>query len=116
MSHINDNETGLVNTGDNLLRLADSLSHPLRLKILGILYENRQYVSELARTVNISRPLLYMHLRKLEAAGLIKGNHEISTDGKVMKYYELLEFDLHITPALLYELSKSITQKQDSQK
>ncbi len=116
MSHINDNETGLVNTGDNLLRLTESLSHPLRLKILGILYQNRQYVSELARTVNISRPLLYMHLRKLEATGLIKGSHEISTDGKVMKYYELLEFDLHITPDLLYELSKSITEKQDNQK
>jgi len=116
MSNINDSEPGFCKTGDNLLRLADSLSHPLRLKILGILFENRQYVSELARTVNISRPLLYMHLRKLEAAGLIKGNHEISPDGKVMKYYEILKFDLQINPEILCRLSKSITEKQDNEK
>lgn len=71
--------------------------------------EKRQYVSKLARMLNISRPLLYMHLRKLESAKLIKGSHEISEDDKAMKYYEIQEFDLHVNPDTLFEFSKSVT-------
>ncbi len=99
---------------NDLIKVFESLSHPLRIKIMGILFQNRQYVSELARIVNISRPLLYMHLRKLEAANLISGNHEISEDGKAMKYYEIHKFDLHITPELLSEIAQSVTITQDS--
>jgi len=102
-------DSEFCNTGDDFLKLCDSLSHPIRLKILGILYQNRQYVSELARMVNISRPLLYLHLKKLEQAKLVKGNHEISDDGKAMKYYEIQHFNLNINPELLSELSKSVT-------
>ena len=101
-------------SGNDLIKVFESLSHPLRIKIMGILFQNRQYVSELARTVNISRPLLYMHLRKLEAANLIRGNHEISEDGKAMKYYEISNFDLHITPELLSEIAQSVTITQES--
>ncbi len=101
-------------SGNDLVKVFDSLSNPLRIKIMGILFQNRQYVSELARIVNISRPLLYMHLRKLEAANLIIGNHEISEDGKAMKYYEIRKFDLHITPEILSEISKSVTINQDN--
>ena len=60
------------------LKLFDALSNPIRLRILGILHQERQYVSELARLLNISRPLLYMHLRKLEEIGLVEGSAEIS--------------------------------------
>lgn len=93
---------------EDYVKLFDALSHPMRIKIMGILAEERQYVSELARIVNISRPLLYMHLKKLEAAGIIAGHHEISESGKAIKYFELKEFDVHLTPALLTELSKKI--------
>ena len=46
---------------EDYINVFDALSHPARIKIIGILAEGRQYVSELARLVNISRPLLYMH-------------------------------------------------------
>lgn len=101
-------------SGDKLVKLFDALSHPMRIKIMGSLYEKRQHVSELARTLNISRPLLYMHLQKLESAKLVKSNLEISEDGKAMKFYSICEFDLKVTQESLYEASKSIsTVKQE---
>lgn len=93
---------------EDYTKLFDALSHPMRVKIVGILAEERQYVSELARIINISRPLLYMHLKKLEAAGIIKGHHEISESGKATKYFELNQFEIYLTPELLTELSKTI--------
>ena len=42
----------------------------------------------------MSRPLLYMHLDRLEKAGLVTGQLELSEDGKAMKYYELAPFDI----------------------
>jgi predicted transcriptional regulator len=69
------------------------------------------YVSELAREVRMSRPLLYMHLQRLEAAGLITGNLELSDDGKAMKYYELTEFEYIVTPESITEAVRTLTDK-----
>lgn len=96
-------------SGDELVKVFDALSHPMRIKIMGILSIKRKYVSELARIVNISRALLYIHLQKLESAKLVRSNLEISNDGKAMKYYEVYQFELHVTPKTLCEFSKSIT-------
>lgn len=46
----------------------------------------------------MSRPLLYMHLDRLEKADLVRGHLELSDDGKAMKYYELVPFELRVTP------------------
>lgn len=83
---------------DRLLAIADALGNPHRLRIIGALAGGRNYVSELARQLGLSRPLLYMHLEKLESAGLVQGNLELSEDGKAMKYYELKPFDLRVNP------------------
>lgn len=104
----NVNDTPALSGYEDYVKLFDALSHPMRIKIIGILAEERQYVSELARLVNISRPLLYMHLKKLEAAGLVSGHLEISELGKAIKYYQLKLFDIHLTPELLKELSSAI--------
>lgn len=93
---------------EDYLPLFDALSHPVRIKIIGILAEERRYVSELARLVNISRPLLYMHLKKLENARLLTSTMEISPSGKAMKYYALADFKLQITRELLSGLSQHI--------
>ncbi len=45
----------------------------------------------------MSRPLLYMHLDRLEKAGLVNGHLELSDDGKAMKYFELVPFELRVT-------------------
>jgi ArsR family transcriptional regulator len=102
-----------ISTHEEYIKVFDALSHPMRIKILGLLAKERQYVSELARMVNISRPLLYMHLKKLETAGLIAGHAEISSAGKATKYYESLDFEITINPSVLTALSETIEISSD---
>ena len=83
--------------GDALVEVLSALANPVRLRILGTLAGGRDYVSNLARVVGISRPLLHMHLQRLEAAGLVVGSLELSADGKAMKYFELARIDVHLT-------------------
>ncbi|WAA13893.1 ArsR/SmtB family transcription factor [Fervidibacillus halotolerans] len=92
--------------------MLEALSNPYRLKIISILYQERQYVSQLARLLEISRPLLYLHLQKLEDAGLICGKLELSEEGKAVKYYELIPFSIPLNPEKIGELSESLTLKK----
>jgi len=84
-------------TGDELLARLTAMANPHRLRIIAELRRGRVHVSELARRLEMSRPLLYMHLDKLEKAGFIVGQLELSEDGKAMKYYELMPFELRLT-------------------
>jgi DNA-binding transcriptional ArsR family regulator len=81
---------------EELLALLAALGHPQRLRVIEALAENRAHVSGLARQLGVSRPLLYMHLERLEKAGLVLGELELSGDGKAMKYFELAPFDIHL--------------------
>ena len=96
-------------SGDELVAMLAALASPLRLRIVARLAGGRDYVSHLAREIGISRPLLHMHLQRLEAAGLIVGSLELSEDGKAMKYYEVADFDLHLTAAALAEAARTLT-------
>ncbi|MBB5776102.1 ArsR/SmtB family transcription factor [Nonomuraea jabiensis] len=97
-------------TGDDLVEIFAALSNPLRLRIMAVLADGRDYVSHLAREIGVSRPLLHMHLQRLEAAGLITGTLELSDDGKAMKYYEVTDFSLHLTASALAEAAKTLTR------
>lgn len=91
---------------EKLLAIADALGNPHRLRIVGALAGGREYVSELARRLGLSRPLLYMHLEKLERAGLVVGALELSEDGKAMKYYELTDFDVRLNPKTISDATR----------
>lgn len=84
--------------GDRLLRVLGTLANPHRLRVVAALAGQRNYVSQLARELSISRALLQVHLRKLEAAGLVSAVIEVSEDGKAMKFYEVAPFAFHLTP------------------
>lgn len=79
-------------------RLTAVASEP-RLRVLAMLEQETLHVSELARRMGMSRPLLYMHLTKLEEAGYVRGRHELGADGKALKYYDVEPFDVRLTPA-----------------
>ena len=96
-------------TGDDLVEMLAALANPLRLRIVARLAAGRDYVSHLAREIGVSRPLLHMHLQRLEAAGLIVGSLELSDDGKAMKYYEIAPFDLRLTAATLAEAAATLS-------
>ena len=76
-------------------------ANPLRLRVVAELSGGRVHVSELARRLGISRPLLYMHLDRLEKAGLVSGHLELSEDGKAMKYYDLEPFELRLNARVI---------------
>ncbi len=101
-----------IASGEHLVKIAEALANPLRVKILGVLLNQRLYVSQLARLLQISRPLLYMHLQKLETAGLVQGQMEISTEGKATKYYVINSFVLHITPEIIAQWAEEIPIKK----
>ena len=85
-------------SGDELVRVLATLANPHRLRVVAALSRERMYVSELARALGISRALLQVHLRKLEAAGLVTARVEVSEDGKAMKFYEVDRFAIQLTP------------------
>ena len=96
-------------TGDQLLRVLSTLANPHRLRILAALHQRQAYVSELARELEIGRPLLHMHLQVLEKAGLVTGRHEVSEDGKALRYYEVTDFDECLTPERITQATKTLS-------
>jgi predicted transcriptional regulator len=100
-------------TGDELLRVLGTLANPHRLRVVAALAEERNYVSRLARQLGISRALLQVHLRKLEAAGLVSADIEVSADGKAMKFYEVTAFAVLLTPEVIEAAARSLTVAAD---
>ncbi|SHE88947.1 transcriptional regulator, ArsR family [Seinonella peptonophila] len=100
-----------VPTGDQMLKMLEALANPHRMRIIASLTHERSYVSELARMLQMSRPLLYMHLQRLESAGLITSSLELSSDGKAMKYVEVSPFFLQLSPELITEAVETLTTK-----
>jgi predicted transcriptional regulator len=96
-------------TGDALLQVLSTLANPHRMRVVAALAEERNYVSRLARDLGISRALLQVHLRKLEAAGLVSAAVEVSADGKAMKFYEVMPFALQLTPEVIRVAAQTLS-------
>ena len=101
--------------GDQLLATLAALANPHRMRVVAALARGgRNYVSQLAREIGISRPLLHLHLQKLEDAGLVASKLELSQDGKALNYFEVIDFALHLTPAAVAEAAKTLTAKPET--
>jgi predicted transcriptional regulator len=97
-------------TGDQLLSMLAALANPQRLRIIAALQSNgRNYVSQLAREIGISRPLLHLHLQRLEEAGLVTSQLELSQDGKALNYFAVAGFAFHVTPASIAAGAKTLS-------
>ena len=103
-------ESSFDNDGDRLLAVLAALSNPHRLRIIEALQTGgRNYVSQLAREIGISRPLLHLHLQKLENAGLVTSRLELSQDGKALNYFDVNRFNYALTPAVIAAAVISLT-------
>jgi predicted transcriptional regulator len=96
-------------SGDELLQVLGTLANPHRMRVVAALAQQRNYVSRLARELGISRALLQVHLRKLEAAGLVSASIEVSPDGKAMKFYEVAPFALRLTPESIMTAARTLS-------
>ena len=98
-------------SGNQLLAALAALANPHRLRIVAALHaDGRNYVSQLAREVGISRPLLHLHLQKLEEAGLVRGKLELSADGKALNYFEVTDFGIELTPAAIARAAATLSR------
>jgi predicted transcriptional regulator len=100
-------------TGDHLLQVLATLANPHRLRVVAALAAQRTYVSQLARELDISRALLQVHLRKLQAAGLVSADIEVSQDGKAMKFYDVTPFALQLTPQTIMAAVRTLHANGD---
>ena len=102
-------------TGDALLAMLAALANPHRLRVIAALAGGgRNYISQLARELGVSRPLLHLHLQRLQDAGLVKSQLELSNDGKALNWFQLVDFGLDLTPATIAELVTSLTIKSET--
>ncbi|KFG68815.1 winged helix-turn-helix domain-containing protein [Microvirga sp. BSC39] len=92
-----------------------ALANPHRLRIIQALHgSGRTYVSQLAREIGISRPLLHLHLRKLEEAGLVTSQLELSSDGKALNYFQVAPFEFVLTPSGIADAARSLSPASKS--
>jgi len=98
-----------LTTGDELLRMLAALASGHRLRILAVLHREPAYVSQLARDVGLSRPLVHMHLQRLEQAGLVSSRLELSEEGKAMRFYEVTAFAVEISPTRIAEAAQTLS-------
>ena len=102
--------------GDQLLAMIAALAKPHRLRIVAALAANgRTYVSQLAREIGISRPLLHLHLQKLQEGGLVRSKLELSPDGKALNFFEVTDFAVELTPQAIAEAAPSLTATPKSE-
>lgn len=100
----------MIASGDLLLARLGALASPHRLRIIAALVAGgRQYVSQLARDVGISRPLLHLHLQKLQEAGLVTSKLELSNDGKALNFFEVTDFVIDLTPETVATATQTLT-------
>lgn len=92
---------------DEIIDFCEVLSNKHRLRIIAALSEKRKYTSELARELEISRPLLYLHLRKLEEVGILKGKTELGKGNRARRYYELCDFELCLNGKKIKEMMEN---------
>jgi len=102
-------------TGDEMVRIMAALSNPHRMRVVATLVKGANYVSQLARELEISRPLLQVHLRRLEAAGLVTSELRISEEGKAMKFYTVEPFALHLDPETIARGASTLSLPSDEE-
>jgi DNA-binding transcriptional ArsR family regulator len=88
-------------TDEQLSERLTAIASTQRMRILAAVAAESTHVSELARRLQMSRALLYMHLQRLEEAGFISGHFELSDDGKALKVFEAVPFHLGLELATI---------------
>ena len=80
---------------EKTVKIGDALSNPIRIKIIHLLNKKPMNIYELAKTLNLSRPVIYTHLKKLEDADLVESDL-ILDDARAKRIYKSKEFKLCI--------------------
>jgi predicted transcriptional regulator len=89
----------------SLAQILDALGNENSLAIMAMLANGECYVSELAKMIGISRPLLYLHLKKLENAGLVESEiRHFEEPPYTKKFYKAKNFELILSLSRIKEI------------
>ncbi|WMW23144.1 winged helix-turn-helix domain-containing protein [Methanolobus mangrovi] len=84
-------------TLQQITKIGEAISHPVRLKLLYLLSENERYVYELSKDLNLSRQVIQLHLKRLENAGFVESDLRLEDDdNRAKKFFKLKEFDFKL--------------------
>jgi ArsR family transcriptional regulator len=93
-----------MSTINELAKKLDALGHPLRLRIVATLANGKMYLNEIANKLGVNRALAKVHLKKLEKASIVKSRIVVAEgEAKALRYYELVPFDIHVSPQTLHK-------------
>jgi len=95
-----------------LAEILNALGNEHSLNIISILAGGERYGSELAKEVGISRPLLYLHLKKLENAGLVESEiRHFDEPPYTKKFYKAKNFELLLS---LNRIREIVNQEENN--
>ncbi|ABR56469.1 regulatory protein ArsR [Methanococcus aeolicus Nankai-3] len=80
---------------EKTVKMGDALSNITRIKIIHLLNKNPMNIYEMAKTLNLSRPVIYTHLKKLEEADLVESDL-ILEEARAKRIYKSKEFKFYI--------------------
>lgn len=81
-----------------IVDIGEALSHPVRLKLLYLLSKKERYVYELAKDLNLSRQVVYLHLKRLEKAGFVESDLRLEDDDmRAKKFFRLKTFEVSLS-------------------
>ncbi len=80
---------------EKTVKIGDAISNPIRIKIIHLLNNAPMNIYELAKTLNLSRPVIYTHLKKLEEADLVKSDL-ILEGARAKRIYKVNNFKFYI--------------------
>jgi len=90
----------ITKTGDIILAtksVLKILGNELRRKILSLLSEEPNFITQIAKKLDVSQPAILRHLQILEDAGLVESYMQKNPLGAARKYYRICDsFELEI--------------------
>ena len=103
---------------DDLASVLNLLGNMTRLRVIVALQKGKMFIQELSRSLEISYPLLHLHLKNLEANGIVRSEYSIGTDKSrryVKRYFELEDFKIEISPEAIAKFARNETKKDISE-
>jgi len=84
-------------TLQQITKIGEAISHPVRLKLLYLLSERERYVYELSKDLSLSRQVIQLHLKRLENAGFVESDLRLEADdNRAKKFFKLKEFNVNL--------------------
>ncbi len=103
---------------EDLANVLNLLGNMTRLRVIAALQNGKMFIQELSQSLEISYPLLHLHLKNLESNGIVRSEYSVGTDKArryVKRYFELEDFKIEISPKAIAQIAENATNKDISE-